>query len=314
MEQFPAISIHLTFTEDELLELEKLSALGYTVAQMAMYFKRDFKSFEKAALDPESVISYHVARGELMSLANEQMHILLAAEGGNISASQQLANIKRNRGFKISKEEIFAGLDDMKTYRVFEDWVQGGCKSDISKEESIYLEALCKMNDMDRKYGRKNTVAFFNKKYNLSLSRASAMYDEAINLFNTDRNVTKKAQRHRYADQLDEMALMIKQNASGPKDAEVYGDLVMKAGKMRELDKSDPEPLPKELYLKPVRLMTLDPTMVGLSAINRGDVGKQIDDLDIPEADKVRVKADAMLTNINFEETLDELEEESRPK
>lgn len=314
MEQVPANSIHMTFTEEELFELENLSALGYTHEQIAMYFGRDKKAFERAAADPDSRVSYHLKRGILKSVAQEQLAILKAAEGGNVSASQQLANIKRNRGFKISQKEIFSGFDDMKTYRLFEDWVQGGCKTDISQEESVYLEALSMMNSMDRKYGRRNTIAFFVKKYGLSNSRASVMYDEAINLFNTDRNADKKALRTKYADQLDEAALIMKLNMNGPKEAEVYGDLIMKAAKVRQLDQADPEPLPKELFLRPVRLFSLDPGTVGMEKINRQKVAEQIDALDIPEADKIRVRSDALLNNINFEENLNELEEESRSR
>lgn len=314
MEQVPANTFHMILTEDELLELENLSALGYSNDQMAMYFGRDTKAFERAAADENSRISYHMKRGVLKSVAQEQLAILKAAEGGNVTASVQLSNIKRNRGFKISQKEIFSGFDDMKTYRLFENWVEGGCKTDVSQEESVYLEALCVMNSMDRKYGRRNTIAFFVKKYGLTNSRASTMYDEAVNLFNTDRNADKKALRNKYADQLDEMALVMKHNINGPMEAKVYGDLITKAVNVRQLDQLDPEPVPKELFLRPVRLFSLDPAMVGMERINRQKVAEQIEALDIPEADKIRVRSDALLNNINFEDNLNELEEESRSR
>jgi len=305
--------IHIFLTEDQYAELERLAALGYTTEQLAMYFQKQLADFVDAVEDPESQIYYHIARGKLVSLAQEQMNILISAEGGNISASQQLANIRRSRGFKISKDEIFGSFDNSKTLRLFEDWVEGGCVTDLSKEEQLYLEALSMIDKMDRKYGRKNTIAFFTKPpFKLSQSRASAMYDEAINLFNTDRNINKKAFRNKYADEIDEMAIIVRDNATTSKDAEVFGNLKVQAGKMRGLEEKEPEPISKELFIKPVRLFTLDPSMVGMPTINRQLVADHIDALEIPEADKRRVSADALLTNINLEQQLDELEEESK--
>lgn len=305
--------IHIFLTEDEYVELEKLAALGYTNEQLAMYFNRALKDFAEAAADDESEIAYHIARGKLVSLAQEQMNILISAEGGNISASQQLANIRRNRGFQISKEEIFNGFQHKKTLRVFEDWVDGGCREELSKEETLYLEALSMIDKMDRKYGRRNTIIFFSKPpFNLSNNRASAMYDEAINLFNTDRNINKKAFKNKYADEIDEVAIIVRDNINTSKDAEVYGNLKTQAAKMRGLDQKDPDPIPKELYIKPVRYFGLTTDVVSLPPINRQEIADFIDALEIPEADKMRVSADALLTNINLTQQLDELEEESK--
>lgn len=305
--------IPISLTEEELEHLEKLSALDYKIEDMAMYFLKNVDDFTFAAHDPESTIYYHIARGKLISVANEQIAILQSAEGGNISASQQLANLRKARGFKISKEEMFAGFDNSKTLRLFENWVEGGCKDELSKEEQLYLEALSMMNAMDRKYGRKNTITFFTKPpFNLKQQRASAMYDEAFNLFNTDRNVNKKAYRNKYADELDEAALIVRDNATTSKDWEVFGNLRTQAGRMRGLDEKEADPIPKELYIKPVRVFSIDPAVVGLPTINRQDVADQIAALEISDVDKSRVSADALLTNINFEEQLNELEETSK--
>lgn len=314
MEQLPKKPIiHITLSPEEYEQLEQLSALDYSIDNMAMFFDRNKIAFRAAAADENSTIAYHIARGKLVSAAQESMSILKNAEGGSVSASQQLANIKRNKSFAISKREIFEGFDHTKTYRILEDWILGGCKNNIKDEENVYLEALSQMNAMDRKYGRKNTIAFFTKPpYSMKHSRAAEMYDEAFNLFNTDRNINKKAYRNKYADDVDELYLLAKNSATTSKDLEVAGDLKMKAAKLRELDKADPEPLPAELYLRPVRLFTLNPGQVGMPEINRQIVARQIEELEIPESDKRRVSADAMLSQINFEQQLDELQEESK--
>ena len=57
----------LTLPDDKYEELERLSALGYSEADMAMYFDVPRDDFSRAALDPESKINYHIRRGVLMS-------------------------------------------------------------------------------------------------------------------------------------------------------------------------------------------------------------------------------------------------------
>ena len=75
----------LTLPDDKYEELERLSALGYSEADMAMYFDVPGDDFSRAALDPESKINYHIRRGVLMSGALEQMGLLSDAEKGNVT-------------------------------------------------------------------------------------------------------------------------------------------------------------------------------------------------------------------------------------
>jgi len=315
MQKGPAKIPHIHLAPEQLEELERLSALGYSTEDMAMYFSIQKELFIRAANDPDSTINYHIHRGKMVSIAREQLAILTSAESGNITASQQLEKIRRNKGFEISKLDIFGGFDTAESYQKLEDYILTGGSKDLSKEETIYLEALTLMNSMDRKYGRRRTVEFFTKPpFNLKYSRASEMYDEALALFYTDRNVEKKALRHKLAEQIAEAALLVKTMANCAKDMEIYGTLKMQESNLRELHKADPVPLSKELYIRPVRLFSLDPEMVGITGINRQEIASQIDELEIPERDKLRLRQDAMIDAIKLEDTLDELEEESKSR
>ena len=167
---------------------------------------------------------------------------------------------------------------------------------------------------MDRKYGRRNTVEFFVKTYGLKHARASEMYDEAINLFYSDRNVDKKALRIKKAEFLEDLARAAFANAETAKDIEVASNIEMKAAKLRGLDQPDPEKLPAEAFRRPVRVFSLDPSDVGLPMLNRNTIAKQIDALEIPEADKSRLRKDARIEPVQLEQYLDELETESKKK
>ena len=96
----------LTLPDDKYEELERLSALGYSEADMAMYFDVPRDDFSRAALDPESKINYHIRRGVLMSGALEQMGLLSDAEKGNVQAIQMLYKVRYRRQFEVAKREI----------------------------------------------------------------------------------------------------------------------------------------------------------------------------------------------------------------
>ncbi len=309
------ITIHHNFglAEEDLEKLEKLAALGYTNREIAMFFKLQEKPFEKVADDPTTHINYRIERGKFTALANESLRILDKAEKGDIDASKRIQDIRKTRGFKISKDGIF-GSRDRKALKSLEDWIQGGSKSDLKTDEKIYLEALTLMHSMDRKYGRKNTVEFFVKTYGLKPSRASEMYDESVNLFYSDRNVERKALRIKKAEYLEDLSRAVAANAETSRDFEVAANIEVQAAKLRGLDQPDPEKLPPDAFRKPVRVFSLDPTDIGLPAVNRNAIARQIDALEIPEMDKSRLRKDARLETMQLEQYLDELETESQEK
>lgn len=308
-----ASNIEIFLNDDQLLQLEKLSALDYSVQDMAIYFLKDPDLFERAANNPESAINYHIRRGKLMSAANEQIAILASAESGSISASERIEKIRRNKSWAISKADIFAGFENDKTYRILENFIQSGGSNKLSQDETIHMEALTLMASMDRKYGRRNTILTFTKPpFNLKMARASEMFDEAINLFYIDREIEKKAMRHKLAERTEEAALLVMKLATSAKDLEIYDRLIARIQSLLQLDKEAPAPIPKEMFLQPFRLFTLEAAQVGIPGINRQEVADQIDAYDIPEREKIKLRGDAMLTNINFEENLDELEEKSK--
>ena len=299
--------------EEGVAKLEKLAALGYSHKHMAMVLNLDEKLFCHLAADENSRMYYHIERGKIAELANEQMAIMDKAVLGDIASSQRLEEIRRTRGFKITKMDIFGGFETKKSFDILQEYLETGASKELSNDEQIYIEALTMMFHMDRKYGRRRTVEFFTKPpFNLKPQRAREMYDEAVNLFYVDRKIEKRALRHKYAEQLEEVALLIRDTATTPKDYDVYIKAIDKAAKYQELDRPDPAKLPAAIYQKPIRVVTLDTADVGLPPINRLDLGRTIDELNIPVSDKTRLRRDAMIEQIDIKEYLNELEEEGK--
>ena len=85
--------------EETVLELQRLSALGYSVRDMAMYFDFDYGQFKSEADNPDSEIAYNIKRGKLILRANVDMRISESAENGNITAVQQLAKSMREKNY-----------------------------------------------------------------------------------------------------------------------------------------------------------------------------------------------------------------------
>lgn len=307
------LSHTLGLTEEELEQLEKLSALGYSPQKMAMYFKLDEKLFVQLASDNTSQINYHIQRGQLMSVAMEEMAILGKAMTGDVDSSRRLSDLRRDRGFRMSKLDVFAGFESKKTLAALEEYIQSGSSKHLKNDEQLYIEVLTLINSMSRKYGRRNTIAFFTKPpFGMKYARVVEMYDESINLFYSDRNVEKKALRHKYAEELDEAARVVLENASNSKDLDIYKNIKMAAVKVRGLDEKDPEKLPPEVYRRQFRLFSLSAEDVGLPAINRHELARQIDEYDIPESEKTRLRQDARLVPIQIEQYLNELETEGK--
>jgi len=91
---------YIVLTDDEKTELERLAALSYSVADMAMYFDKPLKDFRHDAEIEGCVVNYHIRRGKLIVRANAGMKLMELAESGNLTATQQLAKIVKENEYK----------------------------------------------------------------------------------------------------------------------------------------------------------------------------------------------------------------------
>ena len=200
---------------------------------------------------------------------------------------------------------------DTSHFDTLQDYLASGCTMELTDEEMDYYNALYALVGIHRKYGKDNAIAFLmHPPFNVERSRARRMYAEALNLFYLNDTVENDAYRNIIFDNLQKAALAVLQNATSSKDMEVYGNLQTQAWKVKLLDKPDPEKvkLPEE---KPVKVYDLDPAAVGLPSANRNELGRQIDAIDLPEREKVRLKRDANIEDIDFEEMLDDTKEKT---
>lgn len=201
---------------------------------------------------------------------------------------------------------------DKSYFDTLQDYIASGCTMELTADELDYYNALYALVGINRKYGKDNAVAFLmHEPFNVERMRARKMYSEAINLFYLNDTIENDAHRNLMYDNLMKAAQVVLQNAVNSKDMEVYGNLNIQAAKIKQLDKPDPVK-PKEIDEKPIKIYDLNPEAVGLDAANRQILAAQIDSVDLPEREKVRLKRDANIVDIDFEEMLNDQEEKTK--
>lgn len=300
--------IHLT--DEEWIKLEVLAALDYSNKRIAEYFNIHVDVFEREAMLPHTRLAEHLRIGKEKQDIDERfaLYNLAKSEGKNtVSAQKQIFEVQRTRAFKISKLDIIGGFEDDGTLQRLMDYLQDGNFHNASVEEQIYIDALKFLKDMDAQYGQRATIKYAIDVFKLKPQRAAEMHSEALNLFYSDNTVTKKALRNKYAAMIEAAALVVRDNALTPVDLKIHTEMIAQAAKLRELDKADPIKVSKELYLRPVRVLTLDAPKVNLPSINRNTLAAEIEALQLPEAIKADLRQDAMLDTPNISQKIDRI-------
>lgn len=202
---------------------------------------------------------------------------------------------------------------DKSYFDTLQDYIASGCTMELMNDELDYYNALYAIVGLNRKYGKENAIAFLmHEPFNVERMRARLMYSEAINLFYLNDTIENDAHRNMLFDDLMKAAQVVLNNAISSKDMEVYGNLKTQAAKIKQLDKPDPVK-PKEIDAKPIKVYDLDPSAVGLPSANRPLLAAQIDSIqNISVKEKIRLKRDANIVDIDIEEMLDDQEEKTK--
>lgn len=194
-----------------------------------------------------------------------------------------------------------------------QDYLASGCTMELTDDEMDYYNALYALIGIQRKYGKDNAISFLmHDPFQVKRAKAREMYNEAINLFFADDSVENNAHRNMMYDNLQKAAQVVLMNAHSSKDMEVYGSLMVQAAKIKQLDKPDPQKR-KEVNEKPIKIYMLDTQAVGIPQVNRQLLAEQIDSIpDIPEREKVRLKRDAQVIDVDIIEMLDDQETKTK--
>lgn len=194
-------------------------------------------------------------------------------------------------------------------FDLLQDYIQSGSNKTLSDDEQKYLDLLYLLNSLRRKYGKENAISFIQRPpFNIPYRRARLLYDEAINLFYGEDGIEKQAHRNAMFEEMRAAASLVLATAKNSKDMEVYGDLMTKAYKFKELDQPEPPKIPEALYQKPIKVYSLNPGAIKLPTVDRNALAERIDNLEINEREKDRLKQEGQVKQIDFLELYDEQE------
>lgn len=194
-----------------------------------------------------------------------------------------------------------------------QDYLASGCIIELTDDEQDYYNALYALIGIQRKYGKENAISFLmHDPFQLKRARAREMYNEAINLFFADDSIENNAHRNMMYDNLQKAAQVVLINAHSSKDLEIYGNLMMQAAKIKQLDKPDPEKR-QAVKDKNIKIYMLDTQAVGIPQVDRQQLAAQIDGIqDISERERVRLKRDAGVIDVDIIEMLDDQEAKTK--
>jgi len=99
----------MTFTDEQIKEIERLAAINYTVKQIALYLDVIPWQLQREFDNRESTFRYHYDRGRLISQAKIDMALLESAEKQNMTAISQFEKIRTLRHFENLRDQLIYG-------------------------------------------------------------------------------------------------------------------------------------------------------------------------------------------------------------
>ncbi|MEI7723467.1 MAG: hypothetical protein WCK09_00325 [Bacteroidota bacterium] len=293
----------MELTPAQYKEIEKLAAVNYSVKQIAMYLDVDPKAFQKEFSNLESKVRYHYDRGLLVTQAELDMANLKRAKDGNMTSIQQWKKDANSQKLDNLKKQVFFD-EEHNEYEQLQGLIERGETGKLPEKVVNFYEQIDFIRCLYNKYESKSFIinAVVVQYPRLSKYQATQLYYETLNFFNLDNQVKVEAWANIYADRLDNMARICYEL----NDFETARRLTMDSAELRGVGKDKPNQVPDELLDRRPVFYTIRIEDIGVSKINRNDLAAFIDNLDITEREKSKVKREAMIEDVPFEMLPDE--------
>ena len=288
----------MELTPAQFKEIEQLAAVNYSVKQIAMYLDVDLKAFQKEFSNPDSKIRYHYDRGLLVTQAEIDKANLKRARDGNLTSIQQWKKDANHQKIQNLKKKVFLE-EEQSEYEQLQGLIERGETKNLPARIVQFYEQVDFIRCLHNKYENKNYVvnAVILQWPKLSKHQAIQLYYETLNFFNLDNPVKVEAWANIYADRMDQMAMICYEMG----DMETWRRMTMDAAKLRGVGKDKPNQIPDELLDRRPVFQTIRIEDLGLQKANRKEMAAFIDNLDITEKQKSKVKREAMIEDVPFE-------------
>ena len=199
----------------------------------------------------------------------------------------------------MSKEsEILEGLH----YSILEKWVANGKVDTLPEGMEEYMQHLTSVLGWhNRAYNKTQIIKRLRATFQLTYTQAKSRYIDGLNYFYLDNDIKYDAYMGIYADKLDIVTDLILQTATTPEEAMLAVKSIKEAALIREKIKPK-ETVPEELFQRPNKVYTLQLEDLGVhEPINRNELGRLIDAMELEESEKLRIKQEASLESRTFD-------------
>lgn len=164
-----------------------------------------------------------------------------------------------------------------------------------------YLEILSAVHTMSLRidiYGsREMVLKHIIINYGVTHGKASTLYNEAIEYFFAEKEVSKKAYGNFYANIVDQAINFTRLTMKDSSDAKRLTDMVKVAAELRGVFDEQEQEIPKEMFSKPIVIYSTDFEELGLQPTNRKKLQEQIDKIEgLSEKEKEKLYQDADIT------------------
>jgi len=295
----------LDLTPEQITDLEKLAGIAFPPEKIAIYFGIPEDQFLEEFNNSDSKIRYHYDKGLLQATADVNKGTLKRAKDGNLSSIAQLGKDLYQQKISASKKRRMFDAEKH-NYEQLQAFIEEGEIRDIPADQLEYFEQLDYIRSLYGKYESKSFIlnAVQIKWPKLSKLSVNKLFSESLNFFYLDNDVKVEAWKNIYADQLDNLARI----CYDINDIETARRCLNDAAKMRGVGSDDKSRIPKEFFERKPVFYTVRPEDVGIHRESRLKLQKFIEDLPILEKDKLRVKRDAGIEDIEFEEINEDVE------
>lgn len=188
-------------------------------------------------------------------------------------------------------------INDITLDHVYQ-FIETGDALNAPPEIVQYLEILSAVHTMSLRidiYGsREMVLKDLMVRYGVTHGKASTLYNEAIEYFYAEKEVSKKSLGNFYANVIDKVinfSLLIMKDTA---DAKRIADMVKVSAELRGVFEEQEQEIPKEMFRKPFVIYSTSFEELGLQPTNRKKLQEQIDKIEgLTEKEKEKLYQDA---------------------
>jgi hypothetical protein len=294
----------MELSADQIKTVEILAGNQFSPGQIAMIMNLSREEFVRLCdineLDPDykaGHVKYHYDRGILIAKAEVDKGTLKRAKDGNQTSIQQFKKDVWQQKIEQEKQKIIVQssrkmITNVEKINDSPDNMLALIDADFEQVEFIrelFANYSSKAQIIDRIRQKWSTLRPYE---------AERLFNEVVNFYYVNNNEVKtEAWKNIYAERLDNLFLL----CFNTNDFETARRCLIDAANLRGVNKEKPQQIPVEILDRRPILYSIKITDLGLTAANRNELAAEIDNYEIPEKDKLRLRRDAMIEDIIFE-------------